>query len=421
VSGYTAPVRDMLFTLREVAGLERLTALDGGELAAADTVAQVLDEAGKLAGEVLAPINASGDREGCRLENGVVRTPTGFKEAYRKYFEGGWNGMPFEVAHGGQNAPWVVATAVAEMFQSANMAWTLCPLLTSGAVELLQAHASAEQKRRYLPKLVSGEWTCTMNLTEPQAGSDVGALRTKAVRAGDHYKITGQKIFITFGDHDFTDNIIHMVLARTPDAPPGSRGISLFIVPKLMVAEDGTLQGRNDLRCVSLEHKLGIAGAPTAVMAFGDNGGATGFLVGEENRGLEYMFTMMNNARLSVGLQGVAIAERAYQQARAYARTRVQSRELGSPKAEPVAIIRHPDVRRMLMTMKAGSEAARALTYTTMCALDLSRRHPDKAERERQLAQVDLLTPVVKAWCTDLGVEIASIGIQVHGGRGFIE
>jgi 3-(methylthio)propanoyl-CoA dehydrogenase len=421
VSGYTAPVRDMMFALQEVAGLHRLAALDGGDMAAPDIVGQMLDEAGKLASEVLAPINESGDREGCRLENGVVRTPAGFKDAYQRYFEGGWNAMPFETEHGGQNVPWVVATAVGEMFQSANMAWTLCPLLTAGAVELLQAHASPEQKRRYLPRLVSGEWTCTMNLTEPQAGSDVGALRTKAIPAGDHYKIVGQKIFITFGDHDFTDNIMHMVLARTPDAPPGSRGISLFIVPKIMVAADGRLEGRNDLRCVSLEHKLGIAGAPTAVMAFGDNGGATGFLVGEENRGLEYMFTMMNNARLNVGLQGVAIAERAYQRASAYARARVQSRELGAAKAEPVAIIRHPDVRRMLMRMKAGAEAARALTYATMTALDLSRRHPDQAERARQLLQVDLLTPVVKAWCTDLGVDVASTGIQVHGGMGFIE
>ena len=418
---YAAPLKDMQFVLNEVAGLSRIAALPGGDAAEPELVAQVLEEADKLAREELAPLNAAGDREGSVLENGVVRTPKGWQQAYRKFVDGGWNAVPFEAEHGGQGIPWVVATAIQEMWQSANMAFGLCPLLNQGAVELLQAHASPEQQRLFLPKMISGEWTGTMNLTEPQAGSDVGALRTRAVAENGQYRITGQKIFITYGDHDLTDNIIHMVLARTPDAPAGTRGISLFIVPKFLVGTDGRLQGRNDLRCVSLEHKLGIGASPTAVMAYGDNGGAVGFLVGEENRGLEYMFTMMNNARLNVGLQGVAIAERAYQQARDYARSRIQGRDLTSRKPDSVPIIHHPDVRRMLFTMKAGTEAARALIYYAFAALDLARRHPDAAERARQQSVVDLLTPVAKAWCTDLGVEIASMGIQVHGGMGFIE
>jgi alkylation response protein AidB-like acyl-CoA dehydrogenase len=307
------------------------------------------------------------------------------------------------------------------MWQSANMSFGLCPLLNQGAVELLTAHGSPEQKRLFLPKMVSGEWTGTMNLTEPQAGSDVGAVRTRAVAENGHYRIKGQKIFITYGEHDLTDNIIHMVLARTPEAPAGSRGISLFIVPKFLIGPDGASKGRNDLRCVSLEHKLGINASPTAVMAYGDNDGAVGFLVGEENRGLEYMFTMMNNARLNVGLQGVAIAERAYQQACAYARSRVQGRSLDPRKPGAVSIISHPDVRRMLLSMKAATEAARALTYYAFASLDLARRHPEPDERARHQARVDLLTPVAKAWCTDIGVEVASTGIQVHGGMGFIE
>ena len=418
---YTAPLAEMQFVLTHVAGLETIARLPGGEGADRELVEQVLAEAGKLAGEELAPLNASGDREGSRLENGVVRTPKGWREAYRRYVEGGWNGVPFDPEFGGQGVPWLVATAVQEMWQSANLSFGLCPLLNQGAVELLQAHASPEQKRLFLPKLISGEWTGTMNLTEPQAGSDVGALRTRARAENGHYRITGQKIFITYGDHDLTENIIHMVLARTPDAPAGSRGISLFIVPKFLVEPDGTLKGRNDLRCVSLEHKLGIHASPTAVMAYGDNEGAIGWLVGEENRGLEYMFTMMNNARLNVGLQGVAVAERAYQQARAYARQRIQGRDAFGRQPGSVPIIRHPDVRRMLLTMKAATEAARALIYYAFASLDLAKRHPDPGERARHQARVDLLTPVAKAWCTDLGVEVASIGVQIHGGMGYIE
>ncbi len=418
---YVAPLKDMQFVLREVAGLDRIAALPGGEVAEPELVAQVLEQAAKLAEEELAPLNAPGDRSGSVLENGVVRTPPGWRDAYRKYVDGGWNSVPFDPEYGGQGFPWVIAAAIQEMWQSANMSFGLCPLLNQGAVELLQAHGSPEQKRLFLPKMVSGEWTGTMNLTEPQAGSDVGALRTRAVPADGHYRITGQKIFITYGDHDLADNIIHMVLARTPGAPAGTRGISLFIVPKILVGPDGRLQGRNDLRCVSLEHKLGIKASPTAVMAYGDTEGAIGFLVGEENRGLEYMFTMMNNARLNVGLQGVAIAERAYQQARDYAKTRIQGRGLGGRTSDAVAIINHPDVRRMLLTMRAATEAARALTYYAFAALDLAKRHPDAGERARQQALADLLTPVAKAWCTDLGVEVASTGIQVHGGVGFIE
>jgi alkylation response protein AidB-like acyl-CoA dehydrogenase len=419
---YAAPIKDMQFVLEHVAALDEIARLPGGEAAHPELVGQILEEAGKLAGEELAPLNARGDREGSVLENGVVRTPQGWREAYRKYVDGGWNSVPFEPEFGGQGVPWLVATAVNEMWQSANMAFALCPLLNMGAVELLSAHGSPEQKRVFLSKMVSGEWTGTMNLTEPQAGSDVGALRTRAVPESGHYRIKGQKIFITYGEHDLTENIVHMVLARTPDAPPGTRGISLFIVPKFLPGPDGQPKDRNDLRCVSLEHKLGIHASPTAVMAYGDNDGAIGYLVGQENRGLEYMFTMMNNARLNVGLQGVAIAERAYQQAAAYARTRTQGRAMGAPgNAGAVPIVRHPDVRRMLLTMKAATEASRALTYYAFASLDLAKRHPEAEERARHQARVDLLTPVAKAWSTDIGVEVASTGIQVHGGMGFIE
>jgi 3-(methylthio)propanoyl-CoA dehydrogenase len=420
LSDYAAPLADMRFALRDIVGLAEIGQLPGCEQAP-DLVDQVLDEAAKLAGDVIAPLNTVGDRERSRLENGVVRTPPGFSEAYRSYVEGGWNSLPFDPAYGGQGLPQVVATAVLEMWTSANLSFSLCPMLNVGAVELLQAHGSPEQKRLYLEKMISGEWTGTMNLTEPQAGSDVGALRTRAVKAGDHYEITGQKIFITYGDHDMASNIVHMVLARLPDAPAGTRGISLFIVPKQLVNADGGLGAHNDLRCVSLEHKLGIHGSPTCVMAFGDRGGATGYLVGEPNRGMELMFTMMNNARLNVGLQGVAIAERAYQQARDFARLRVQGKPAGVKAHGPLPIVHHADVRRMLLDMRAMTEAARALTYAVAAGIDRARHHPDAAERERQQRRVDLLIPVVKAWCTDLGVEVASTGVQVHGGMGYIE
>jgi alkylation response protein AidB-like acyl-CoA dehydrogenase len=416
---YSPPLADMRFALDELAGLPAIAQFPGCEQASADLVDAIIEEASKLARDVLAPLNDVGDRERARLENGVVRTPTGFKEAYRKYAEGGWNALPFEAEHGGQGLPVALSTAVLEMWNSANMGFALCPLLNIGAVELLQAHGSDEQKRIYLAKMVSGEWTGTMNLTEPQAGSDVGALRTRAVKEGDHYRISGQKIFITYGDHDFTSNIVHMVLARTPEAPQGTKGISLFLVPKFLVKPDGSPGERNDIRTVSLEHKLGIHASPTCVLAFGDNAGAIGTLVGEENRGIECMFTMMNSARLNVGLQGVAIAERAYQQARDFARQRIQGRPIGAKTALP--IIHHPDVRRMLLAMKAQTEAMRGLAYVTAGAIDRARHEPDAAAREAAQRRVDLLIPVVKAWSTDLGVEIASTGVQVHGGMGYIE
>ena len=421
MSSYTAPIEDMRFALSHLADLKGIAALPGYEEASPDLIDAVLDEAGRLAGNVLAPLNHSGDREGTSLENGVVRTATGFPDAYRQYVEGGWGSLPFDPEFGGQGLPWTLASAVQEMWNAANMSFALAPLLTQGAVELLQVHGSAAQKATYLPNLISGHWTGTMNLTEPQAGSDVGALKTRAERAGDHYLITGQKIYITWGEHDCADNIVHMVLARLPDAPAGTRGISLFIVPKFLVNDDGTLGQRNDLRCVSLEHKLGINASPTAVMAYGDSGGAIGYLVGAENRGMECMFTMMNNARISVGVQGLAIAERAYQQARDFARERIQSREIDSRDGPGVPIIRHPDVRRMLLTMKSHIEAMRALAYTGAAALDRAKRDPDPAARAKAQARIDLMTPIIKAWLTDCGCEIASLGVQVHGGMGFIE
>ncbi|MBT5667116.1 MAG: acyl-CoA dehydrogenase, partial [Rhodospirillaceae bacterium] len=373
-------------------------------------------EAGKLAGDLLAPVNASGDKQGAVLENGVVRTADGFKQAYAAYVEGGWNSLAFDPEFGGQGLPWLLGFATAEMWVSANNSWGLCPMLTSGAVELLSAHGTPEQKALYLEKLISGEWNGTMNLTEPQAGSDVGALRCRAEKEGDHYRIRGQKIFITWGEHDMTDNIVHMVLARTPGAPEGTRGISLFIVPKFLVNSDGSLGDRNDVRCVSLEEKLGIHACPTCTMSFGDDDGAIGYLVGEENRGLNCMFTMMNNARLGIGLTGLSIAERAYQQARDFAKERVQ----GSAE-NPVTIINHPDVRRMLLTMKSTVEAMRGLIYDVVSSLDVARAHPEAEARREARIRADLLTPVVKAWCTDMGVEVASIGVQVHGGMGYME
>ena len=415
---YAAPLRDMIFTLEEIAGIGEIATLPGYADATSDLVQSVLEEAAKFAAGVLAPLNRTGDQQGSQLENGVVRTPDGFRDAYAKFVAAGWNSLQFDPEHGGQGLPWALAAATQEMVTSACMSFSLVPLLTQGAVELLSSHGSAAQKRAYLTKLVSGQWSGTMNLTEPQAGSDVGAVRTRAVKDGELYRITGQKIFITYGEHDMAENIVHMVLARTAEAPPGVRGISLFIVPKFLVRPDGTLDGRNDLRCVALEHKLGIRGSPTAVMAYGDNGGAIGELVGGENRGIEYMFTMMNNARLSVGIEGLAIAERAYQQARAYARTRIQGRAVDN---DPVPIISHPDVRRMLMTMRAQIEAMRALVAFVAGSVDRARCHPDATERARHQAIVDLLTPVVKAWCTDTGCAVASTAIQVHGGLGFIE
>ncbi|MDE0812858.1 MAG: acyl-CoA dehydrogenase [Alphaproteobacteria bacterium] len=416
MTSYTAPIRDMRFAMDALGLLPALAVLPGYTDATPDLRDALLAEAGKLAEDLLAPVNFSGDKQGAVLENGVVRTAEGFKEAYAAYVEGGWNSLAFDPEHGGQGLPWLLGFATSEMWVSANNSWGLCPILTSGAVELLSAHGSSEQKELYLEKLVSGEWNGTMNLTEPQAGSDVGALHCRAEKEGDHYRIRGQKIFITWGEHDMTDNIVHMVLARTPDAPEGSRGVSLFIVPKFMVNPDGSLGGRNDVFCVSLEDKLGIHACPTCTMSFGDNDGAVGFLIGEENRGLNCMFTMMNNARLGIGLTGLSIAERAYQQARDYAKERVQG-----AAGQPVTIINHPDVRRMLLTMKATVEAMRGLIYDVVSSLDVTRAHPDSDVRSAARSRVDLLTPVVKAWCTDMGVEVASLGVQVHGGMGYME
>ena len=414
MSDYQAPVADILFTLQAVAGLDVLQALPGYGDATTETVEAILDAASKLAGEVLAPLNTVGDRERLRFENGVVTTPPGFKDAYRQFAEGGWNAIAFDPEYGGQGMPWVLTSALQEMWNSANMAFALCPLLTQGAIEALQLHGTPEQKSTYLPKMIAGTWSGTMNLTEPQAGSDLGAIRTTATPAGDGtYRVKGQKIFITYGEHDWTENIVHFVLARLPDAPAGSKGISLFIVPKYLPKSDGTPGKRNDLRCVSIEHKLGIHASPTCVMAYGDNEGATGFIVGEPHRGLEYMFIMMNNARLAVGIQGLSIAERAYQHAVAYARERVQGGK--------ATIIAHPDVRRMLLTMRALTQGMRCLVLYAAGALDRAKRHPDAAERAKNQALTDLLIPIVKAWCTDRGVEVASLGVQVHGGVGFIE
>src|SRR5579864_766997 len=415
MTGYAAPLAEMRFTLDTLAGLDEIARLPGCETASSDVVDAVLDAAATFAGEVLAPLNPIGDRNPSRLENGVVRTPPGFKEAYRDYVAGGWNALDLPVEHGGQGLPLCIGTAVLEMWTSANLAFSLCPSLTASAAELLIKHGSAEQRRLYLAKLVSGEWNGTMNLTEPHAGSDVGALRTRAVKEGDHYRLTGQKIFITYGEHDLTDNIVHMVLARTAGAPPGVKGISLFVVPKFLVNPDGSLGAANDIRCVKLEEKLGIHASPTCVLSYGDNGGAIGTLVGEEGRGLEYMFLMMNGARLNVGLQGIAIAERAYQQAREYALARAQGRPVTATDGPALPIIHHPDVRRMLLGMRADAEAIRALLYYTAGEIDRARHHPDAASRAQHQSRADLLIPVAKAWSTDTGFDTASTNIQIHG------
>jgi alkylation response protein AidB-like acyl-CoA dehydrogenase len=418
---YRAPVQDMQFVITELAGLERLAALPGYEEVTPDLVEAVLEEAAKLAGDVLAPLNQPGDEQGAALTKDGVVAADGFAAAYRRFVENGWNGLGGDPEYGGQGLPGLTAAAAVEMWNSANMSFALCPLLTAGAMEAIKAHGSHELKSRFLPKLVSGEWAGTMNLTEPQAGSDLSAVRTRAVPAGDHYRIFGQKIFITWGDHDMAENIVHLVLARLPDAPEGTRGISLFLVPKFLVGPDGSPAERNDVLCASIERKFGIHASPTCVMSFGEKEGAVGYLVGRENEGLPHMFTMMNEARQKVGLQGLGIAERAYQAARDYAKDRVQGRPVGQRSGDRVTIIHHPDVRRMLLTMKSQIEAMRAFGYVLAAAVDLAHKHPDPAERHRHQKRVDLLTPVLKGWCTELGVEIASLGVQVHGGMGFIE
>ena len=428
MSQYHAPLAEMHFVMTELAGLDQVVGLPGFEDADRDVVAAILDEASKFATDVLDPLNFSGDREGAAWQaDGSVRTPAGFKDAYLHFIQNGWNGLTKNPVYGGQGLPQLVSTAVEEMWHSSNMAFDLCPLLTQGAIEAVELCGSDEIKRTFLPPMVAGTWTGTMNLTEPQAGSDLAAVRTKAVPASSetgegHYKLFGQKIFITYGEHDYTDNIIHMVLARTPGAPEGVKGISLFLVPKFLVNADGSLGARNDVRCVSIEHKLGIHASPTAVMAYGDHGGAVGYLIGEENRGLEYMFIMMNLARFSVGMEGVGLSERAYQRAVAYARDRVQGKAVGVDRAVGAgSIIEHPDIRRMLMTMRANIEGMRALAYVTAAAMDNAHRHPDAAARKRHQTFVDLMIPIIKGCSTELAQELSSLGLQVHGGMGFIE
>jgi len=420
MTSYNAPINDMKFVLENLVGLEELARLQDYEEVSGDLVDAVLEEAGKVAGGVLAPLNETGDGQGATLVDGSVQVADGWKEAYKSVSEGGWIGLACNPEYGGQGLPKAVGAAVDEMWHASNMAFALCPLLSQGAAEALENNASDQLKAMFLEKLITGEWTGTMNLTEPQAGSDLAALRSKAVPEGGHYRITGQKIFITYGDHEMTDNIVHLVLARTPDAPPGVKGISLFVVPKYMVNEDGSLGERNDVRCVSLEHKLGIHASPTCVMSFGDNEGAIGYVVGEENRGLEYMFVMMNNARFGVGLQGVAMAERAYQQAVEYAKERVQGKTLMSSDAK-APIINHPDVRRMLMTMKAYAEATRAMALVAGASFDKAHKSADTDVRKRNTDLLEFYTPIVKGWSTEIGQEMTSVGVQVHGGMGFIE
>jgi alkylation response protein AidB-like acyl-CoA dehydrogenase len=422
MSEFSAPVTDISFTIDALIGMENLSDLPGHEEATPDMVQAILNEAGKFGEEILAPLNRSGDIEGCRLENGVVRTPEGFIDAYRQMAEGGWLSISADPEYGGQGLPALLSIVAFDIWNAANMGFNLVPLLSLSAIDLFEQHASKEQCEIFLPHIVAGEWAATMNLTEPQAGSDLGQLRTKAVKNSDHYLISGQKIFISGGDQDMSDNIVHLVLARTPDAPPGTRGISLFIVPKFLVNDDGSLGDRNDIRVVSIEEKLGIHGSATCVMSYGDDGGAIGYLVGEENQGLQGMFTMMNMSRTTVGVQGVGIIERAYQQAVAYAKERKQgSRRNANGKFETSAIIEHPDVKRMLLDMKIRREASRALEVYAGHCMDVSRRHADEEVRKKFDARTALLTPIVKAWATDRAIEATSLGIQVHGGLGYIE
>ncbi len=418
---YVAPVDDIMHALKTAAGIEALIA-DGTVTTDLDTVRAVIEEAGKFGAEVLDPLNWSGDQQGSKLVDGVVQTPQGWKEAYGQFAAGGWGSLPCDEEHGGQGLPQMVSMAASEIWNSANMGFGLCPLLTQGAIDAVEAHGSEFLKHTFLPKMVAGTWTGTMNLTEPHAGSDLGHLRAKAEKQADgSYRVTGTKIFITYGDHEMTENIIHLVLARLPDAPPGTRGISLFLVPKYMVNADGSRGERNDVICAGVEHKLGIHASPTCVMKFGEKGGATGYLVGEENRGLNVMFIMMNAARLAVGVQGVAIAERATQRALEFARERKQGRTASSKGHEMGPIVEHADVRRNLMTMKAMTQAARAICTVTARETDVSRLAKDPVARAAAANKVALLTPVAKAFSTDIGCEVASMGVQIHGGMGFIE
>ena len=423
MTDYTPPLADMDFALHHVADLDELAGFEGFGHADSDSVAAILGEYGRFLAEKVAPTNHIGDREESRWDDGVVTTPKVFKDVYRQYIEAGWGAVPFDPGFGGGGFPWLVGIAMQEMFNSANMAFAMAPLLTQGAIDAISAHGDEHLRQTYLPKMIAGEWTGSMNLTESDAGSDVGAVRTKAEPADDGtYRITGTKIFITFGEHDLTDNIVHLVLARLPDAPPGTKGISCFIVPKFFVNDDGSLGERNDVICQSIEHKMGIKASPTCVLDYGSAGeGAVGWMLGEPNAGMRTMFTMMNNARLGVGMEGLGLAERAYQQAVAYANQRQQGRAVDAPAGTRSFIIEHPDVRRMLLTMKSSIEALRALCYLDGFHIDRGHRHPDEAERTSSKELVELLTPMCKGWGTDLSVELTSIAVQVHGGMGFIE
>ena len=413
MTDYNAPVQDMLFTMKHLAGLDQVAALPGYEEASEDLVTAIVEEAARFTGQVLAPINAIGDQQGSKIEGDGVVTPAGFKEAYQQYVDGGWSSLAGDPQYGGQGLPELVAAPLGEMVAAANMSFSLAPLLSAGALNALMSHASDDLLAIYAEKMTSGEWSGTMNLTEPQAGSDLSLVRSKAIPNGDHYLISGQKIYITWGDHDMAENIIHLVLARLPDAPEGTRGISLFVVPKFLVNSDGTLGERNDAYAVSLEHKLGIHASATCTMSFGDNGGAVGHLVGQENSGLAHMFTMMNHARIGVGGQGLSISDRAYQDAVWYAKDRLQ----GGGKT----IINHPDVRRMLMVMRASTEAMRALLYSTYAHTDHAHKNPDAEAAKASSIRADLMTPIVKGWCTEMSNELTSLGIQVYGGMGFVE
>jgi alkylation response protein AidB-like acyl-CoA dehydrogenase len=421
---YHAPLRELRFVLHELLGDERLAGLGGLGDYSADFADSVLDEAGKFAEEVLAPINRIGDSKGAQWTPDGVVMPPEFKSAWAKFVEGGWTQLRGSQEYGGQGAPNLLGIAVEELWASSNLAFKLCPMLTQGAIEAIDQVGTEHQKQKYLPKMISGEWTGTMNLTESQAGSDLAAIRTRAAPSGDHFKLIGQKIFITYGDHDYTSNVIHLVLARIDGAPAGTKGLSLFIVPKFLVNDDGTLGARNDVRCVSIEHKLGIHASPTCVLAYGDKDGAIGYLIGEANRGLEYMFIMMNAARLSVGLEGYALGERAYQQALEWSRNRVQGRpatQVRAAEGKPLPIAYHADVKRMLLTMKAYTDAARALALYTALQLDVAKHAAEDSIRTAAQSRGELLIPIVKAFATETGIAMTSLGIQVHGGMGFIE
>jgi alkylation response protein AidB-like acyl-CoA dehydrogenase len=419
---YIAPLKDMLFDIQHLANIEQIAQIPGFEEAGFDTAQAVLEECAKFNEGVLAPLNREGDINPSSWKNGEVTTTPGFKEAFKQYVEGGWQGLQHPADFGGQGLPKTIGAACGEMLNSANMSFALCPLLSDGAIEALLTAGSDELKAVYLEKLVSGQWTGTMNLTEPQAGSDLAMVRSRAEPQPDgSYKIFGTKIFITYGEHDMAENIVHLVLARVTGAPEGVKGISLFVVPKFMVGKDGALGARNDVHCVSIEHKMGIKASPTAVLQYGDHGGAVGYIVGEENRGLEYMFIMMNSARYAVGMQGIAIAERAYQKAVAFSKDRVQSRPVdGSIKAS-APIIHHPDVKRMLMTMRAYTEGCRAMASVAAAAYDATHHHPDAEVRKQNQAFYEFMVPLVKGYSTEMSLEVTSLGVQVHGGMGFIE